>query len=710
MGSLTAAPPILVVALLLALSGLLVASGLAYWALSSGARLRLREGELAATQATLQAQSRELEQLKQEMGQLRQVPKTELLSMLQLAHELRSPLASIQSALDMLLQGYAKSDPELHDEMLGLARERAVSMLHQVNDFLRVGAVHHAEIQRRVGPVQLLDVLERLVPEKRVRARWRAVRFEVDVPDSLPTVYGTVEAMEHLLSNLINNAIKYTEPGGKVTVYLREEGQQVVGAVEDTGIGIAPEELPHIFDDFYRSEAAKQMDAHGTGLGLSIAKRVVDLYGGRLDVESQPGEGSTFSFRFPRAQGREEPIVVETRTFSPRTAQRASRRVSLMDGEEVKIFSDLYDSVIARGLCGKCGGCVSFCSAGQLNALEMGEDDLPRYADEEKCLKCGICYMICPVTSELDEELQRRFGWAAPIGVYERVRSARTTDDQVHEVATDGGVVTSLLLYMLDRHLIDGAIVSKKTAAFGRQPLIATTREELIAAAGSHFGGSAHLEELGERYTTYSPTISAVKGLQQQNLQRVAVVGTPCQIRSIKKMQALGILPAHLINYAIGLFCMENLVFDEAGRHRLERRLGIDLADVDKLNIKDDVIFTLQNGRTLHLPFEQVDDIARPACLACTDFANEFADLSVGGLGSPQGYTTVLIRSERGSQIYAEAVGRGYIEERSLGTWSEMRDREAGVLSQIVEFAQRKRTRGEERRKEAGIEGGFSGE
>ena len=124
----------------------------------------------------------------------------------------------------------------------------------------------------------------------------------MDVPESLPLVRGTHEDMEHLVSNLANNAIKYTEPGGTVILALKEEDDIVLGIVEDTGIGIAPEDLPRIFEDFYRSEHAKGMDAYGTGLGLSIAKRVVDLYGGQLDVESQLGRGSKFSFRFPKVE------------------------------------------------------------------------------------------------------------------------------------------------------------------------------------------------------------------------------------------------------------------------------------------------------------------------------------------------------------------------------------------------------------------------
>jgi len=294
-------PPSLFLAVLV-VAGFLLVGGLLYWAFSTRCMLLRREKELAATLEELQERSIAEEALEREVNRLKRIPRAELLPMMQLTHELRSPLAAIQNSLDMVLQGYAANDPKLQDEMLNLARDRAVGMMARVNDFLRLGAVQHAEIERKVQPVQLLDVVWRLAPEMRVKAKWRAVDFHVDVPESLPSVAGTYEDMEHLVSNLINNAIKYTEPGGTVTVSLREEDDSVIGVVEDTGIGIAPEDLPRIFDDFYRSELAKGMDADGTGLGLSIAKRVVDLYGGQLDVESQLGKGSRFSFVFPRAE------------------------------------------------------------------------------------------------------------------------------------------------------------------------------------------------------------------------------------------------------------------------------------------------------------------------------------------------------------------------------------------------------------------------
>jgi len=287
----------------LAVLGVLLIGGLVCWMLSTRARLRLQEKELAAARKELEQQSMTLVVAEREVARLTRIPKAEILPMLQLAHELRSPLAAIQSSLDMLLQGYAVAGTDSHDEMLALARDRAEAMLARVNDFMRLGAVRHAEIERKIQPVQLLEVVRRLAPEMRVKARWRAVDFHLDLPESLPMVSATYEDMEHLVSNLANNAIKYTNPGGRVTIFLREQEGHIVGVVEDTGIGISPEDMPKIFDEFYRAESARDMDTSGTGLGLSIAKRVVDLYGGRLSVESEPGRGSRFSFTFPKTSG-----------------------------------------------------------------------------------------------------------------------------------------------------------------------------------------------------------------------------------------------------------------------------------------------------------------------------------------------------------------------------------------------------------------------
>ncbi len=367
-----------------------------------------------------------------------------------------------------------------------------------------------------------------------------------------------------------------------------------------------------------------------------------------------------------------------------------------MEGE-IKTFEDLAKEVVEKRICGKCGGCVSFCSAGELNALEMSKDEVPRFINKDKCLKCGICYLICPQTNTLNQELQKKFGWRAPIGDYQRINSAQTTDDNIRRACTDGGVVTSILLYLLERNLINGAIVSKKIGRFARRAMIARTRKDLVEAAGSTYTGSLHLEELGGKYTTYTPILSTVKSLEKKYLQDVAVVGTPCQINTIRKMQSLGIIPAHLIKYTIGLFCIENFSFDDVARKMLEKKLNVNLQEIVALNIKDDFIITLKNGITIHVPLEEVHEVARPACFTCRDFSNEYADISVGGLGSPDGYTTTLIRTKLGASIYDGAFRHGYIKERIFVNVEESRLEKTKMMAKIVSFAGMKRARAENR-------------
>jgi signal transduction histidine kinase len=266
-------------------------------------RLRERDRELSAARKELRSLRLALAEARGEVARLKETSGADLLPTLKLAHELRSPLASIQSSLDVLLQGYAEGNPELRDEMVNLARDRAAMMLGRVNDFLRLGSIRRTETERRTQAVQLLDVLKHLTPEMEVRARWRAVELVFDLPPTLSAVSATREDMEHLLSNLINNAVKYTLPGGTVTVKFREEARGIVGAVIDTGIGISKEDLPRIFDEFYRADNARDLDGTGTGLGLVIAKRVVELYGGQLTVASELGKGSIFTFVLPNHTG-----------------------------------------------------------------------------------------------------------------------------------------------------------------------------------------------------------------------------------------------------------------------------------------------------------------------------------------------------------------------------------------------------------------------
>lgn len=360
---------------------------------------------------------------------------------------------------------------------------------------------------------------------------------------------------------------------------------------------------------------------------------------------------------------------------------------------EVKSFEDLEKEVIGAGLCGRCGGCASFCSADDMNALEFDRTEGPRLADKEKCVKCGICYLICPQIKALDAEVREKFGWQRPIGLYRAITSARTTEPEVSKVCTDGGVVTSVLRYALGKQLIQGALVSRRVGPFSRQPFLATEPDQLIEAAGTHFDEVQHLGQFGKDYCTYCPTIQEIKKIGQLSLKRIAFVGTPCQIYTVRKMQVLNIVPADSIVFTVGLFCMENFLFDADAAKTLEKSIGVKFGDITKINIKEDVILTTADGNVHHVPFEAVDQIARPACMACPDFANDFADISVGGLGSPDGYTTTVIRSGIGQKLYNGARHDQMLEEISLSGKEKAKLHRTELVAKITAFTRRKKAR-----------------
>jgi len=361
--------------------------------------------------------------------------------------------------------------------------------------------------------------------------------------------------------------------------------------------------------------------------------------------------------------------------------------------DDTKSFQDLLTDVQKAGFCGRCGGCFSFCSADNLGALKVGQDGMPVFADEEKCLRCGICYLICPNIHFLDEELKKKTKWEPPIGRIKDLTSAQTTNPAVGEKCTDGGVVTSLLLYLLDNHMIDAALVSRSNGPFHRGPLLATTGEEIISAAGSHYDESYHVAALGSQYSTYSPALYELKRLREGFVDRVAMVGTPCQIHTVRKMQVLRVMPSDVIKYFFGLFCMENFSFNDLELENLGERHGFDANQIAKVNVKEDFFVYLKDGRVIHIPFEEIDSIARPACLVCPDFSAEYSDISFGGLGSPEGYTTVLIRSEKGKWIYRDALSAGYIKERRYSSVQKARSDWTRTNTKVISFSERKKAR-----------------
>ena len=184
-----------------------------------------------------------------------------------------------------------------------------------------------------------------------------------------------------------------------------------------------------------------------------------------------------------------------------------------------------------------------------------------------------------------------------------------------------------------------------------------------------------------------------MKSLGKRDLHKVALVGTPCQIFTIRKMQLLKVLPADSVVLTIGLFCMETFSFGARTRRGLEKKLSVKLGQIRKVNIKDDIVVTLAKKEVIHIPFSAVDEYAREACFACSDFASEYADISCGGVGSPEGYTTTVLRTTVGETLYNRAKEEGAVEELAFRTPGERRNAETEMMAKIVSATRRKQAR-----------------
>ena len=267
----------------------------AYLASAIAEALRRRERQLLEANQSCEIRAGELGQLNARLAELDKA-RSQFIRLV--THELRAPVAAIQSYLRLILDGYVP--PEKEREIIVKSERRALEQLALISDLLELARLQEKRDEGKLEPVDMADVLRSVADLMQARAAEKDLLFSVEVEPNLPTVQANPEHIKQIWTNLISNAIKYTEPGGIVVVSLVQNANYVVGVVRDTGIGMTPEQRAHLFEEFYRTEEAKAMERQGTGLGLSIVKRVIESYGGRVWVESEKGKGSKFSFAFPK--------------------------------------------------------------------------------------------------------------------------------------------------------------------------------------------------------------------------------------------------------------------------------------------------------------------------------------------------------------------------------------------------------------------------
>jgi len=293
-----------ILAVLASLATLLYGS--AYMATAISGELRKRQRQVVQLrESLLQEKTMELEQSSIEIAKLEEERNRFLRFLGIAAHDLKAPLAAIQSYIGVMLGGFSGELNEKQKNMLERSSFRITELLTLISDLLDIPRIETGQIVQEMKEISLRQVVRNCLQEQRSLAKEKGVKFKVEMPESLPKIRGSSPRLQQVITNLVSNAINYT-PEGTVTLGIKDGEKDIEVEVMDTGIGIPPEDLPRVFDDFFR---ASNVEVKGTGLGLSISKRIVEAHGGKIWVESPcPGSdtGSKFTFTLPKKSERRQ--------------------------------------------------------------------------------------------------------------------------------------------------------------------------------------------------------------------------------------------------------------------------------------------------------------------------------------------------------------------------------------------------------------------
>jgi two-component system sensor histidine kinase BaeS len=214
------------------------------------------------------------------------------------AHELRTPLASIKGYMEGLIDGVLPAEVATFQQVYREA-DRLQRLVYDLQELSRVEA---GTFELHPKPTAVARLVEFVVDRLGRQFEEKRVTLETDVSPDLPLIRADEDRVGQVLLNLVGNALQYTPSGGRVSLVARREGEKVRLSIQDTGVGISPEHLPHVFERFYRVDKSRSRAGGGSGIGLTIARHLVEAHGGQIEAASDgPGLGSTFSFTLPIA-------------------------------------------------------------------------------------------------------------------------------------------------------------------------------------------------------------------------------------------------------------------------------------------------------------------------------------------------------------------------------------------------------------------------
>jgi coenzyme F420 hydrogenase subunit beta len=328
-------------------------------------------------------------------------------------------------------------------------------------------------------------------------------------------------------------------------------------------------------------------------------------------------------------------------------------------------WKELYHEVVATNLCTGCAACIMACPRDVLDYDRATyhpfniEDTTPFDDCVHGRRGCDICTKACPRFRawevECDEALFGRARRPEEVtGIAREVLLVRATDPAIAAAGQDGGLVSALLIFGLERGKIDGALVSRlsRERIWDAEPCVVTTREEVLATAGSRY--------------TYAANPLAMKEAEERGLRNLALVGMSCQASINGTLAARNVAKyRRRIALTIGLLCSKSFTYEGAMVAKIQGELGIPLEDVAKVNVKGRfILWRRSTGERVEIPLKEMHPYTREGCTLCPDFAAEHADISAGGLGQTDGWTLTVVRTERGAEWMRELADAGWVAVR----------------------------------------------
>ena len=271
-----------ILGILIALATCLYAS--AYMVTNISGELRKRQREVVALQQKgLREKTKELKEAVKELAKLEEGRKHLLRFLAIASHDLKAPLSAVQSYLQLMIGGFVGEMAERQKHMVERSSQRITELLELISDLLDISRIEGGQIVREMEEVSLSQVVEGSIENVRALAKEKKISLDMEMPGLLPKLRASSARLQQVITNLLTNAIKFTPERGEIKLRVAEREGDIQVEVLDTGDGIAAEDLPNIFNDFYRGGDKEKT---GTGLGLSIAKRIIEAHGGKIWAES----------------------------------------------------------------------------------------------------------------------------------------------------------------------------------------------------------------------------------------------------------------------------------------------------------------------------------------------------------------------------------------------------------------------------------------